>query len=151
MESSESSCLLPSFLSEAVKVKLHLQSNSVGSPPFLAWSRISYHQSFTSVRSTQRLNKIGISCSFSPTPRDFLLFFFRDWEKQKQQLQIWACLKGSICFSKSYFQGLGKACGGKLNQPLNSHLPWSCPSFPSTRTFSGRHIQAFCPPQINQN
>lgn len=71
MEPSESSCLLPSFLSGAVKVLLHLQTSSMGSFPFLAWSRISYHQAFTSVRSKQGLNKIGINCSSSPTPRDF--------------------------------------------------------------------------------
>lgn len=86
MEPSESSCLLPSFLSGAVKVLLHLQTNSMGSFPFLAWSRISYHQAFTSVRSKQGLNKIEISCSSSPTPRDFF-FFPRDGEKQKGQLQ----------------------------------------------------------------
>lgn len=42
--------------------------------------------SLYTIRSKHKLNRIGISCSFSPTPGDFILFF-RDGEKQKVQLQ----------------------------------------------------------------
>lgn len=71
--------------------------NSVASFPFLAWSRIRYHQAFTLIRSKQKLNQIGNSYSSSPPLEIF--FFPRDGEKQKVQLETWACLKGNICFS----------------------------------------------------
>lgn len=127
MKPSESSCLLPSFLSEVVKVLLHLQSNSMGSSPFLAWSRISYRQSFTSVRSMQRFNKIGISCSFYPTPRDVwdVYFFLLEMDRSKKDnCKTWACLKGSICFSRSFvFSRPGKSLWWKAKSALELWSP----------------------------
>lgn len=102
MEPSGSTCLLPSFLSWAVNVLLHFQLNSVASFPFLAWSRISYHQAFTLIRSKQKLKQIGISYSFSPTSRDLFFLFLETENSKRDNCKMWTCLKGSICSSKLF-------------------------------------------------